>query len=41
MKLDRIDDDAEDERDKEAMCDCFFPQCKVSLLREGDAQSVK
>ena len=30
VKLDRIDDDAEDERDKEIMCDCFFPQCKVS-----------
>ena len=30
VKLDRIDDDAEDERDKEVMCDCFFPQNKVS-----------
>ena len=30
MKLDRIDDDAEEERDEEVMCDCFFPQCKVS-----------
>ena len=30
MKLDRIDDDAEDELDNEVMCDCFFQQCKVS-----------
>ena len=40
LKLDRIDDDAEDERDEEVMCDCFFPQCKASLgaspLRKTD-----
>ena len=30
VKLDRIDDDAEDERDKAVMCDCFSSQCKVS-----------
>ena len=30
VKLDRVDDDAEDERDKEVMCDCFFPQRKAS-----------
>ena len=31
MKDDRIDDDAEDECNKEVLCDCFFPQCIVSL----------
>ena len=29
-KLDRIDDDAEDERDKAVMYGCFFPQCKAN-----------
>ena len=24
LKHDRIDDDAEDERDEEVLCDCFF-----------------
>ena len=27
----RIDDDAEDERNEEVLCDCFFPQRKTSL----------
>ena len=31
LKLDRVDDDAEDERDEEVMCDCFFPMCKASV----------
>ena len=31
VKVDRIDDDAEDEHDKEVMCDCFFPHCKASF----------
>ena len=29
LKHDRIDDDAEDERNEEGLCDCFFPQCKT------------
>ena len=43
LKHDRVDDDAEDERDEEVLCDCFIPQCKASPgaspLRNG--QSVK
>ena len=30
VELDRSDDDAKDERDKEIMCACYFPQRKVS-----------
>ena len=30
LKHDRIDDDAENERDEEVWCDCFFPQRKAS-----------
>ena len=30
LKHDRIDDDAEDERNEEILCDCFFPQYIVS-----------
>ena len=31
VELDRSDDDAKDERDKEIMCACFFPQWKASF----------
>ena len=31
LKHDRTDDDAEDERNEEVLCDCFFPQYIVSL----------
>ena len=30
LKHDRIDEDAEDERNEEGLCDCFFPQYIVS-----------
>ena len=41
VKLHRIDDDAEDERDKEVMCAFHSAMQALDHLRGGDGQSVK
>ena len=41
LKHDRIDDDAEDERNEEGLRDCLFPQHYVSLLMRRTEREVR